>query len=333
MPGVDDGGHSAGLPSTWTTRSSRSVASRPLEELVQIVLDRQRNALWDVARTALDGYDNPPPGSPAYTDQVWSRSHDYSSEVVGALAVGARAGAIILDSADQHFMAAKTILASDRQLPLPAMTCMRAFHEAVLSVCHLFEVGITPEERLVRSVAGFLASIHGGIPVLHGLQDLVPDPQELATALESRAGAIGYFERIGIEVGLNKSTGHPQNVRYQGHVANLVPKITDLSNRHVPSLHYMYSLHSGAAHSQPWFLEGLEGPWDTILKSVVTPVFDLSDALAACLLGYVGLSADEIHEKIHLRRIAIMDRQDGEDLPRVDWRTYVQNTMPPAKHD
>lgn len=302
-----------------------------MDERVQVMMVQQRRSLWKVAQAALDAYENPLPDSPAHIDQEWARSHGHTVEVVGALTMGVRAAAIILDSADQHFMAAKAILAADMQMPLPAMTCIRGVHEAVLAVCNLFESRISPEERLARSVAGFLASIQGGVRVLHEIQDLVPDPEELAGFLKSREDAIRYFKRIGVEVHLNRA-GHPMNVRYQDHVANLIPKATDLSKKHVPSLHYMYSLHSGAAHSQPWFLEGVQGQWDTILRSVVTPIFDLSDALAVCLLDYVGLSTDEIHAKTHFRRIAIMDGQEGKAAPLVHWRDYIRKTMPQTEH-
>lgn len=122
---------------------------------------------------------------------------------------------------------------------------------------------------------------------------------DLARVTEARTGAIDLFRKIGLEVQVKESTGQAQNVRYEDKVANVDVKSTDLSRKYTPAVHFAWGLNSDATHSNIWVTHGLSGPWTQLLVSMVFPLLDISDALTTNLLGYVGLSATEIHKGTH----------------------------------
>jgi hypothetical protein len=291
-----------------------SVQAPDLRLLVQRILVQQRATVATAATQALDILGSPPAGSPASRDQEWARQHEHSDTVVAAFAESVGTVAALLAAADEYSRGIVALLDDDQMLALPAMNCVRAIHDASLRMCSLADPGIAAEARLARCAADFLATVQGGIPLLRIFNNSLEDRGDLQKALKGRDGAVEHFVGIGLEVKLN-GNGDAINVRCGNNLANVNVKSTDLSLKYTPLVHYAWGLNSGATHSSSWLTHGLSGPWSQLLVSMISPLLDISDALATNLLGYVGLPADELLRSTHTRRLVLMDRYGRDERP------------------
>jgi hypothetical protein len=79
----------------------------------------------------------------------------------------------------------------------------------------------------------------------------------------------------------------------------------------------MWSLGSGATHSRNWFTAGLAGSRSQLSIMVMAPLLDFADALVDNVSGYVGLDTQQFHQKTHLRRRILLERNDGKRLGSV----------------
>jgi hypothetical protein len=298
-----------------------SVQAPDLHLLVQRILAQQRATVGAAVTQALDVFGSPPTGSAALRDQEWARQHEHKATVVAAFAESVGTVASLLDAVDEYARGIMALLDDDQMLALPAMNCVRAIHDASLRICSLADPNISPEARLARSAADFLAMAQGGIPLLRIFKDSLGDRGDLPRALKGRDGAVEHFLGMGLEVQLN-GKGDAINVRCGKDVANVNVKSTDLSLAYTPLIHYAWGLNSGAAHSNSWLTRGLSGPWSQVLVSMISPLLDISDALATNLLGYVGLSADKVHRSTHTRRLLLVDRYGRDGRPFVAHETY-----------
>jgi hypothetical protein len=298
-----------------------SVQSPDLPLLVQRILAQQKTTIAVAATQALDRFGNPPAGSAALRDQEWAQQHRHKDTVTAAFAESAGTVASLLAAADEYSRGIMALLDDDQMLALPAMNCVRAIHDASLRICWLVDPGISAEARLARSAADFLATVQGGIPVLRIFNQSLGDRGDLQRGLKGRDGAVKHFVGVGLEVKL-KENGDAIHVRCGNNVANVNVKSTDLSLTYTPLIHYAWGLNSGATHSNPWLTHGLSGPWSQILVSMISPLLDISDALASNLLGYVGLPADEVHRSTHTRRLLLTDRYGRDGRPFVHHETY-----------
>ncbi|MCU1555522.1 MAG: hypothetical protein JWM13_3008 [Arthrobacter sp.] len=297
------------------------VQSPDLPLLVQRILAQQRTTIAAAATQALDSYGNPAAGSAAFRDQEWARQHEHKDAVVAAFAESAGTVASLLAAADEYCRGIMALLDDDQMLPLPAMNCVRAIHDASLRICSLVEPGISAEARLACSAADFLATVQGGIPLLRIFNESLGGRGDLQRGLKGRDGAVEHFIGVGLEVKLN-GKGDALHVRCGGSVANINVKSTDLSLKYTPRIHYAWGLNSGATHSSPWLMHGLSGPWSQMLVSMISPLLDISDALATNLLGYVGLPSDEVRRSTHTRRLLLVDRYGRDGRPFVHHETY-----------
>lgn len=291
--------------------------------LVQRIVRQQGHVIQDAANSALENFASPPAGSAARRDQEWADRWDDAELVRGSFVSAAESVATLLQTMEEYRLAILALLADSRMLPHPIMSCVRAIHDAALRICSLADPAISPHERLAQSAADFLAKVQGGIPVLHTLEGVMDDGRnDLQRVLEARAGAVELFRGIGLEVHVRESTGQALNVRCEGAVANVDVKSTDLSQKYTPLVHFAWGLNSGATHSNIWLTQGLSGPWAQILVSMVFPLLDISDALVANLLGYVGLPSAEIRRATHFRRVMLM-RRSGVPGPYADFSAYA----------
>nr|WP_176705538.1 hypothetical protein [Arthrobacter sp.] len=246
--------------------------------------------------------------------------------VASTYMMGIEAALALLNSAYQQSQALQVLLDSGRKLPLPAMGNVRAIHEVVLSLCWLYDPKVAAQERIVRSAALFLQAVQGGIPILKGFTVNITGSQRITTAMESRDGAIAALGSIGMVVKRKADdSGTAQNVRWGDYIANVVLKATDLSQKYAPKSHHVYAINSGAVHSQSWLTESMTPSWEVSLRSIVLPLFDLSDSMVGNLFGYLGLNADELYRNTHTRRIALMQDATEDGFQRADWRAYQAN--------
>lgn len=292
--------------------------------LVQRIIDQQALIIGRAAKDALEGFAFPGAGSPASRDRQWADQTNDAELVRGAYSSAAESVATLLHTMEEYRLAIHALVADDSMLPHPIMSCVRAIHDAALRICSLTDPTLSPQERLARSAADFLAKVQGGIPVLHTLEGLMDDGRDdLARVMEARTGAVDLFEKIGLVVQVKDSTGQAQNVRCEGKVANVDVKTTDLSLKYTPAVHFSWALNSGATHSNIWVTHGLSGPWNQLVVSMAFPLLDISDALTANLLGYVGLPATEIHKKTHFQRVMLLQRT-GAPGPYADFKEYAR---------
>jgi hypothetical protein len=298
------------------------VQAPDLNLLVQRILTQQGTAIVAAANEAFKSLGTPLAGSPALRDREWAELSEHKDTVLGAFVEAAGTVASLLVAADEYRQGIIALMDEDKILALPAMNCVRAIHDASLRICSLTDPGISPQARLARSAATFLAMVQGGIPILHSLDGLLSDKGDLQRGRDGRDGAVEHFRSIGLQVKVNEKTGQAQNVRCDGEVANVEVKGTELSLKYTPRIHYAWGLNSGATHSNPWLTNGLRGPYSQMLVSMVFPVLDMSDILAANLLGYAGLPAEGVHQSTHTRRIMLMDRTGLDARPFVDYATY-----------
>ena len=298
-----------------------SVQSPDLPLLVQRILAQQRTTLVAAATQALDSFGNPPAGSAALLDHEWARQHKHKDTVAATFAESAGTVTSLLAAADEYSRGIMALLDDDQMLVLPAMNCVRAIHDASLRICWLVDPEISVEARLARSAADFLATVQGGIPLLRIFDESLGDRGDLQRGLKGRDGAVEHFVSLGLEVKLN-GKGDAIHVRCGNNVANINVKSTDLSLKYTPRVHYAWGLNSGATHSSPWLTHGLSGPWSQMLVSMISPLLDISDALATNLLGYVGLPADDVRRSTHTRRLLLMDRYGRDGRPFVHHETY-----------
>lgn len=297
--------------------------------LVQRIVRQQGLMIQCAAKDAVKNFASPPVGSSALRDRQWAEQTHDAELVQGAYVSAAESVATLLQTMEEYRLAILALLADSKMLPHPVMSCVRAIHDAALRICSLTDPTISPQERLARSAADFLAKVQGGIPVLHTLEGVMDDGrQDLQRVQEARTGAIDLFRGIGLEVQVKESTGQAQNVRCEGKVANVDVKSTDLSQKYTPLVHFAWGLNSGAAHSNIWLTHGLSGPWAQMLVSMVFPLLDISDALVTNLLGYAGLPSTEIRKATHFRRIILMQRT-GVPGPYADFTAYADDQRVP----
>lgn len=255
----------------------------------------------------LDEISSPRVTSPAFGDQQWMEIGIHSDSIKGIFIYASETVTGLIKSCEQYSLATIALLEGDARLILPIMSCARAVHDAVLRICWLVDPSVSSEERFVRSAADFLAKVQGGIPVLRSVEPLVNGGStRLAEGMESRNGAIDHMRHIGLQVKVNESSGQAQNVRWGDYTASVGLKITDLSVKYTPKIQYAWLLNSGATHSSSWLTEGIDGTWEKVLSNTVFPLLDVSDALAASLLGYVDNPVGLMRYRTHLRRISLM---------------------------
>ena len=294
-----------------------------MEQLAPIAVSQQVSQLLEALLKLSGIIRDPLSGSSAASDWDWIRGHKDMDLVAGAYLMGFEASLALLNSAYQQSQALQILLESGRKLPLPAMGNVRAIHEVVLSLCWLYDPKIAVEERIVRSAALFLQAVQGGIPIIRGLTVGMTGSQRITTAMASLDGAIAALESIGMVVKRkNYDAGTAQNVRWGNYVANVVLKATDLSQMYTPKSHHVYAINSGAVHSQSWLIENMAPSWELSLRSIVLPLFDLSDSMVGNLFGYLGLNAENLYRNTHTRRIALMQDPTEDGLERADWRAY-----------
>ncbi|WP_406636938.1 hypothetical protein [Pseudarthrobacter quantipunctorum] len=293
--------------------------------LVERILKQQGRDLAKLTSEVLANFANPPSESPAAKDQAWAAQTKHPELSQGAYTAAAQSVAILLQSIEEYRHGILALLSTDQMLALPTMNCVRAIHDAALTICSLADPHISSQERLARSAADFLAGIQGGIPVLLTLSDTFGDsPEDLRRVQTSREDAIALFQSIGLFVKVNAETGQAQNVRCEDKVANVDVKTTDLSLKYTPDIAFSWRLNSGATHSSRWLSNGLDGPWPLLLVSMIFPLLDISDALTTNLLGYVGLPTAGIQKDTHMRRRLLLNRT-GAKWPYSDHVEYSRS--------
>lgn len=277
-----------------------------IDQLAQRVLRQEGKMLLEASKEAFANFKDPAPGTPIFRDREWIANGVQSELLSGVLEHGAQSVATFMLSADEHRYGIEAIISTVERHPLPAMTCARALHESALMACWLSDPTISTEERLARSSAQFLSGVQGGLPVLDKFTGDIRDEAEIEQVRQKREGAIEFLQGMGMEIRIRESTGQALNVQYGGYVANVVPKVTELSARYTPEAHHMWSINSGAAHSNSWMIRGLYGQWATVLSSLLLPILDVSDALVDNLFGYVGMGTEEPKKLTHQRRMALL---------------------------
>ncbi len=187
----------------------------------------------------------------------------------------------------------------------------RSIHESVLAISRLYDPALTSETRLARMAGVQLRNVQGSLVALEAF------PREYQQEKERVAGAIvgirKYMEEAGYVIHDRKDDPFVATGISWGLVKEtLRDNATATSLLYTPSIHYNWVLGSGAAHSKPWYIRGLSGPWETLVVGTLAPLLDISDLLIDIILGYVGLPVDSYHRSTHLRRCTLFHRTNPE---------------------
>lgn len=84
--------------------------------------------------------------------------------------------------------------------------------------------------------------------------------------------------------------------------------MTDAVKRFTPDQQSLWKLFSGATHSQGWLVDGLEGPIEELMASILSPLLDTGDALAVEVGRYFSINAREPVTRLHMHRSVLLRR-------------------------
>ena len=292
-------------------------ANLPTHDLGVRIIRQQRAALQQEMRLALDAFESPKIGSPRATDEAWISAQGRVREraLNGILGLAAEHVAELLRVTNEHSVALEVLLMADELLPIPMMALVRSIHEALLEVCWSTDPTLGPEQRISRAAAVSLAGTQGN---LGPLNEIPNPPAEHVTRVRKAVQEMqAYLERHGFTLRYNQTGTLATSVTYGPSLTALKINTTEASLKYMPGSHHMWSIGSGATHSRNWFTAGLEGSRSLLTIAIVSPLLDFVDNALDNLHGYLGLPTADFHRRAHLRRRALLARNEENPLASV----------------
>ena len=203
------------------------------------------------------------------------------------------------------------LMQHQRLLLVPAWTVSRAILEPVLMSCWLTDPTVSSEMRIARAASLLPGVVQGSISQLRKFGAL--DRKELPEKLQNRVELAAYYRRHGFEIirARDKNGGETEDiaaVRYGSSRASINHNITQLATAYMPDEPYLYGMLSGAAHGQPWLLNGLSDNADEAIRSIILPLLPISDAYTRAICNYVGVSGEDVLARRRYRMVALMNR-------------------------
>lgn len=290
----------------------------PTRDLAVRIIRQQRESFRAELTHAFDAFETPVAGSPRANDDAWisaQASGRSASALNGVLAVAVEQVAELLRVTDEHSIAIETLLTAGELLPIPTMALVRSVHEGLLEVCWSTDPNLSSEQRMARAAAISLAASQGGLGPLEGVPN--PPAAQIAQVKQAIRGMQSYLEAHGFTLRYDRSGRTAMSVTYGASLATLKINTTDASVKYMPGSHHMWPIGSGATHSRNWFTAGLEGSRSLLAIMVVAPLLDFADAALDNIHGYVGLPTVDFHKRAHLRRRALLARDENSPLGSV----------------
>lgn len=228
-----------------------------------------------------------------------------------------------------HLDALELCLTAEVPLQTSIVTLGRAIFEPTVRLCYLLDSTVPPVQHLLRAVAQWADKFESTEKTVRTYDH---DPDDLA-AIVSRTDRM-HKDLVTIGITRVPNRRNPRltaHVTLQGEVANVGFNVTDAAKRYVAGVDFAWSLLSGGAHSKSWYINssyGFEGEDNSAITKpedthslVLLLLLSASDAFVDAVSLWTGLNPVPIHNKTHLRRMAV---SQGMTTDVVSFKTYAE---------
>jgi hypothetical protein len=221
------------------------------------------------------------------------------------------------------------LLKHERLMVQPAWSAARGMMEAVLLSCWLLDSTKTPEMRLARAISLLPSVLQGSIDTLQKFPD---HDAELASKRRTQNDLVAYLKKNRVEVvwkhdKRQQRTDTMTAVVFKGNKEAFNHNITQLAESHLPDDPWLYSLLSGAAHSEAWLLAGTAAnSAGEALNGVVMPLLPISSGYLRAVCTYFGIDARP-HIAANERRLKALVIRGGTPVKKKPDRATVFGTL------
>lgn len=221
------------------------------------------------------------------------------------------------------------LLKHDRLMVQPAWSAARGMMEAVLLSCWLLDSTKTSEMRLTRAMSLLPSVLQGSIDTLQKFPD---HDAELASKRRNQNDLVAYFKKNRVEVlwkhdKRQQRTDTMSAVVYKGNKATFSHNITQLAENYLPDDPWLYSLLSGAVHSEAWLLAGTDASSAAeALNGVVMPLLPISSGYLRSVCTYFGVDPRP-HITASERRLKALVMRGGMPVTKKPDRETVFGTL------
>lgn len=242
----------------------------------------------------------------------------------GALAVASERFQRLMFAVRDYAETMLLLLKHDRLLVQPAWSAGRGAMEAVLLSCWLLDSTKSSEMRLARALSLLPAVVQG---TMDTLRKFPGQDEEVAQKREVRNEIVAYLRENQVEVLWKLDKRHSRTdttigVVFRSNKASFNRNITQLAEWYLPDEPYLYTLLSGAAHSDSWLLEGIEPrSAGEALNSVVMPFLAVSLGYTRSVCSYFGIDARPYVAANERRLKALVLRGGGQSERQPDRQT------------
>ncbi|MEU6106406.1 hypothetical protein [Streptomyces flaveolus] len=257
--------------------------------------------------TAVDGM------SPAYAGWVSSSHHRQRTARSRLWAWTGWSTQLTLGSILDHVQAIQRTLVGEPVAIWSLVSLARVVQEGAIRVCHLYEPGLSPEQRAVRIAAAWLngARQHQVAAKDVGVQ-AIPEADKIWEVAEQTV------QRAGMSIGLDRR-GRPALAVLGSVQAPFKVDLTGLAAKRPTRLPAWYRISSAASHSTVWmaaqaFASDEDGQPvmradPEIATAAVLAALGAFEDLVETLGAYYGQDPQKALQTIRLRTVAVLDRQ------------------------
>ncbi len=216
------------------------------------------------------------------------------------------------------------LLKHERLLAQPAWSAVRGVMEAVLLSCWLLDSTKSSEMRLARAISLLPSVLQGSIDTLEKFPD---QDSEVEEKRSTQRDLVAYFKKHRVEVvwkcdKQQNPTDTMVAIVFRGSKASFNHNITQLAEHYLPGDEWLYSILSGAAHSEAWLLAGKRAnSAGEALNSVVMPILPISIGYLRAICIYFGIDAQPYVTANERRLKALLMRGQHQPVRNPDRET------------
>jgi hypothetical protein len=212
-----------------------------------------------------------------------------------------------------HVQAIQRTLVGEPVAVWSLVSLSRVVQEGAIRVCHLYEPGLSPEQRAVRIAAAWLngARQHQTAARDVGVQ-AVPEADRIWQYAERTV------QRAGMTIGLD-ARGRPNSAGLGPVAAPFTVNLTNVAAKRPTHLPAWYRISSAVSHSTVWMVaQAFASDEDDqpvmradpeIVTAAVLAVLGAFEDLVATLGAYHGKDPHQALQTIRRRTVAVLDRQ------------------------
>ena len=228
-----------------------------------------------------------------------------------------------------HLDALELCLAAEPPLQTSILTLGRAIYEPTVRLSYLLDAKVSPVNHTLRSAAQWVEKFESTERTARSWDH---DPNDLAAIVDrsdtmhSDLITMGFARLPG-----SRNPRYTTNLGLHGEVVNIDFNVTDEAKRYIPGVDFAWSLLSGGAHSKSWYINaayGFEGEDNSAITTpdethslVILLLLSASDAFVDAVSSWVGIDVTTLHDKTHLRRIAVSQGLISDVVP---FRSYAE---------